>query len=99
MARVIERVKVADIYPLEDEYGNQYLSRDYDLEVNKEYVERLAESFGPDGEPDEEVKLIRDGDVFRIKAGNSRVRACILLGLSLPRVQPTLPLHVPFFSA
>lgn len=80
MARVIERVKVADIYPLEDEYGNQYLSRDYDLEVNKDYVRRLAESFGPDGEPDEEVKLIRDGDVFRIKAGNSRVRAMQLLG-------------------
>lgn len=80
MARSIQRVKVADIRPLEDEYGNQFLSRDYDLQVNKDYVQRLAESFGPDGEPDEEVKLIRDGDVYRIKAGNSRVRAMELLG-------------------
>lgn len=80
MARTIQRVKVADIKPLEDEYGNQFLSRDYDLQVNKDYVRRLADSFGPDGEPDEEVKLIRDGDVWRIKAGNSRVRAMQLLG-------------------
>ena len=80
MAPRIERVKVADIYPLVDEYGNEFVSRDYGLQVNKDYVEQLAESFGPGGEPDEHVKLVRDGEVFRIKAGNSRVRAMQLLG-------------------
>ena len=74
------RVKVADIFPLEDEYGNRFLSRDYDLPANKEYVKRLAASFGPSGEPDEQIKLIRDGDVYRIKAGNSRVMAMRELG-------------------
>lgn len=74
------RVKVADIFPLEDEYGNKFLSRDYDLPANKEYVSALAASFGPSGEPDEQIKLIRDGDVYRIKAGNSRVMAMRELG-------------------
>lgn len=74
------RVKVADIFPLEDEYGNRFLSRDYDLPANKDYVKRLAASFGPSGEPDEQIKLIRDGDVYRIKAGNSRVMAMRELG-------------------
>lgn len=76
----LKRVKVADIYPLEDEYGNKFLSRDYSLEANKRYVRELAASFGPSGEPDEQVKLIRDGDVYRIKAGNSRVMAMRELG-------------------
>ena len=80
MAPRIERVKVALIEPLVDEYGNEFLSRDYSLQVNKDYVTELAESFGPSGEPDEHVKLVRDGDVFRIKAGNSRVRAMKQLG-------------------
>ncbi|MBQ9041611.1 MAG: hypothetical protein IJ111_02220 [Eggerthellaceae bacterium] len=76
----LKRVRVADIYPLEDEYGNKFLSRDYSLEANKKYVRELAASFGPSGEPDEQVKLIRDGDVYRIKAGNSRVMAMRELG-------------------
>ena len=80
MAPRIERVKVALIEPLVDEYGNEFLSRDYSLQVNKDYVTELAESFGPSGEPDEHVKLVRDGDVFRIKAGNSRVRAMKQIG-------------------
>ena len=80
MKLTLERVKVADILPLVDEYGNEFLNRDYSLEVNQEYVHKLAASFGESGEPDEQVKLIRDGDVFRIKAGNSRVRAMKELG-------------------
>ena len=80
MAKTLERVKVSDIKPLVDEYGNEFVSRDYSLQVNQDYVARLAESFGPGGEPEEYVKLVRDGDCYRIKAGNSRVRAMQLLG-------------------
>lgn len=78
--QTFERVKVSSIWPIEDEYGNQYLSRDYSLQVNVDYVRELADSFGPDGEPEEAVTLVRDGDLFRIKAGNSRVMAMQLLG-------------------
>lgn len=51
MTTTIETVKVEDIYPLEDEYGNDMATRDYSLEVNKEYVRELADSFGPGGTP------------------------------------------------
>lgn len=76
----IETVKIEDIYPLEDEYGNDMATRDYSLEVNKEYVKELADSFGPDGTPDELITLVRDDGIYRVKAGNSRVRAMELLG-------------------
>lgn len=76
----IETVKIEDIYPLEDEYGNDMATRDYSLEVNKRYVEELAASFGPDGTPDELITLVRDDGIYRVKAGNSRVRAMELLG-------------------
>lgn len=76
----IETVKVEDIYPLEDEYGNDMATRDYSLEVNQRYVEELADSFGPDGTPDELITLVRDKGIYRVKAGNSRVRAMELLG-------------------
>lgn len=76
----IETVKLEDIYPLEDEYGNDMATRDYSLEVNKRYVEELAASFGPDGTPDELITLVRDDGIYRVKAGNSRVRAMELLG-------------------
>lgn len=80
MTTTIETVKVEDIYPLEDEYGNDMATRDYSLEVNKEYVRELADSFGPDGTPDELITLVRDKGIYRVKAGNSRVRAMELLG-------------------
>lgn len=80
MTTTIETVKVEDIYPLEDEYGNDMATRDYSLEVNKGYVEELAKSFGPDGTPDELITLVRDDGIYRVKAGNSRVRAMELLG-------------------
>lgn len=80
MTTTIETVKVEDIYPLEDEYGNDMATRDYSLEVNKRYVEELAKSFGPDGTPDELITLVRDDGIYRVKAGNSRVRAMELLG-------------------
>ena len=79
MSLHIERVRVADVLPLVDEYGNEFLNRDYSLDVNKAYVAELAASF-KDGEPDEPIVVVRDGDVFRIKAGNSRVRAMKELG-------------------
>lgn len=80
MTTTIETVKLEDIYPLEDEYGNDMATRDYSLEVNKRYVEELAKSFGPDGTPDELITLVRDDGIYRVKAGNSRVRAMELLG-------------------
>ena len=80
MTTTIETVKLEDIYPLEDEYGNDMATRDYSLEVNKRYVEELAASFGPDGTPDELITLVRDDGIYRVKAGNSRVRAMELLG-------------------
>lgn len=80
MTTTIETVKLEDIYPLEDDYGNDMATRDYSLEVNKEYVKELADSFGPDGTPDELITLVRDDGIYRVKAGNSRVRAMELLG-------------------
>lgn len=80
MTTTIETVKIEDIYPLEDEYGNDMATRDYSLEVNQKYVEELAKSFGPDGTPDELITLVRDKGIYRVKAGNSRVRAMELLG-------------------
>lgn len=80
MTTTIETVKLEDIYPLEDEYGNDMATRDYSLEVNKRYVEELAASFGPSGTPDELITLVRDDGIYRVKAGNSRVRAMELLG-------------------
>lgn len=70
-----KKVNIDDVFPVEDEYGNQFLSRDYSLKVNQEYVRELAESFGPNGEPDEPPVLVQDGGIYRIKAGNSRVLA------------------------
>lgn len=79
MAKTIERVRLDSVFPLVDEFGNEYLNRDYSLDVNKAYVSELAASF-KNGEPDEPITLVRDGDVYRIKAGNSRVRAMKELG-------------------
>lgn len=76
----IERVRVEDIHPYVDEYGNEYLSRDYSTKENQEYVAELARSMAAKGEPDEPVTLVRDGGIYRIVAGNSRVRAMRLLG-------------------
>jgi len=76
----IERVNIDDVYPWEDEYGNEFLSRDYSTKENRRYVERLAESMRAKGVPDEPVQLSRDGGIFRIVSGNSRVRAMRLLG-------------------
>lgn len=77
---VIERVSIDDVYPWEDEYGNEFLSRDYSTKENQRYVERLAESMRAKGVPDEPVQLSRDGGIYRIVSGNSRVRAMRLLG-------------------
>lgn len=77
----IETVSIDDVYPLEDEYGNSLARRDYALKANRDYVRRLADSFNRQtGQPDELVTLVRDGGIYRIKAGNSRVEAMRLLG-------------------
>ena len=76
----IETVSIDDVYPWEDEYGNQFLSRDYTTRENQRYVEELARSMRAKGVPDEMVQLSRDGGIYRIVSGNSRVRAMRLLG-------------------
>lgn len=76
----IETVSIDDVYPWEDEYGNQLLSRDYSTRENWRYVEELARSMRAKGVPEEPVQLSRDGGIYRIVSGNSRVRAMRLLG-------------------
>ena len=77
---VIERVSIDDVYPWEDEYGNEFLSRDYSTKENQRYLGRLAESMRAKGVPDEPVQLSRDDGIFRIVSGNSRVRAMRMIG-------------------
>lgn len=79
MQRIIT-VKLEDVYPLEDEYGNQYTSRDYSTKANREYVRELAESMRMKGIPDEPISVVEDGGIYRIKTGNSRVMAMRELG-------------------
>lgn len=77
----IETVNIEDVYPLQDEYGNNLARRDYSLKANQEYVKELARSMQTNGgKPDELVTLVRDGGIYRIKAGNSRIEAMKLLG-------------------
>ena len=73
-------MKLADVFPVVDEYGNEYTSRDYSTKENQVYVAELAESMRAKGVPDEPIQLVRDGGVYRIKSGNSRVRAMRALG-------------------
>lgn len=80
MATTIEKVSIKDVLPLYDEYGNCMARRDYSLPENVAYVEELARSMAKKGVPDEMVTLVRDGDVLRIKAGNSRIEAMKVLG-------------------
>lgn len=80
MATTIETVSIKDVHPLYDEYGNCMARRDYSLPENVAYVEELARSMAKKGVPDEMVTLVRDGDVLRIKAGNSRIEAMKILG-------------------
>ena len=78
----IETVSIDDVYPWEDEYGNHILERDFSTKENQRYVEDLARSMRPKGVPDQMVQLSRDGGIYRILDGNSRVRAMRLLGTS-----------------
>ncbi len=81
MSATIERVSIEDVYPLVDEFGNDMASRDYSLKENQKYVAKLAESFDQEtGEPDEPPVLVRDGGIYRIKTGNSRIQAMRKLG-------------------
>lgn len=80
MAAVIETVSIEDVYPLVDEFGNDLATRDYSTKENQAYVDELARSMSAKGVPDELVTLVRDGGIYRIKAGNSRVMAMRKLG-------------------
>lgn len=80
MATVIETVSIEDVFPLVDEFGNDLATRDYSTKENQAYVEELARSMRAKGVPDEMVTLVRDGGIYRIKAGNSRVMAMRKLG-------------------
>lgn len=80
MTAVIETVNIEDVYPLVDEFGNDLATRDYSTKENQAYVEELARSMRAKGIPDEMVTLVRDGGIYRIKAGNSRVMAMRKLG-------------------
>lgn len=80
MSSTIETVDIDDVYPLEDAYGNSLARRDYGQKVNKDYVRRLADSFDKETRlPDEMPVLVRDGGIYRIKSGNSRIEAMRLL--------------------
>lgn len=77
----IETVDINDVYPPEDEYGNRYLSRDYDTKENKAYVQELADDIRAKGEPEEPPVLVPDGGIYRIKNGNTRIMAMRLNGV------------------
>lgn len=76
----METVRLEDVHPIRDEYGNEYTSRDYSAKANKQYVQELADSMRAKGEPDEPITLIQDGGIYYIKAGRSRYEAMRLLG-------------------
>lgn len=80
MGAVIETVNIEDVYPLVDEFGNDLATRDYSTKENQAYVMELARSMRAKGIPDEMVTLVRDGGIYRVKAGNSRVMAMRELG-------------------
>lgn len=80
MTAVIETVNIEDVFPLVDEYGNDMATRDYSTKENQAYVKELARSMRAKGIPDEMVTLVRDGGIYRVKAGNSRIRAMRELG-------------------
>ncbi len=80
MGAVIETVSIENVYPLVDEFGNDLATRDYSTKANQAYVEELARSMRAKGIPDEMVTLVRDGGIYRIKAGNSRIMAMKELG-------------------
>ena len=80
MSKTIERVCIDDVYPWEDEYGNTPLSRDWSIKENEEYLAEMARSIGPKGSPREMPILGRDGGIYRIVGGNTRVEAMRRLG-------------------
>lgn len=75
----IEVVNMADVFPVEDEFGNKFTSRDFSTPENQAYVKSLAETF-ENGEPDTPPILVSDGGIYRIKDGNCRIEAMKYLG-------------------
>ena len=82
MSKHLEVVSLEDIYPLADDYGNEFAQRDYSLKVNQEYVAELAESMRAKGEPDECITVIPEKGIYYVKTGRSRYEAMKLLGTS-----------------
>ncbi len=80
MSKHLEVVSLEDIYPLADDYGNEFAQRDYSLKVNQEYVAELAESMRAKGEPDECITVIPEKGIYYVKTGRSRYEAMKLLG-------------------
>lgn len=79
--KTLERVKVADLHTPRDKYGNEFPSREFDLQVNKDYVQELADSFNASGEPDVALSLVRrDEGGYYVADGQSRMHAMQLLG-------------------
>lgn len=80
MGKRFEVIQLDDVYPLADEYGNEFAQRDYSLKVNQEYVAELAESMRKTGEPDEPITVIPEGGIYYVRTGRSRYEAMKLLG-------------------
>lgn len=81
--KVLERVKVADLHTPRDGYGNEFPSREFDAQVNIDYVQELADSFNSSGEPDVALSLVRrDEGGYYVADGQSRLHAMQLRGTS-----------------
>ena len=80
MGKRFEVIQLDDVYPLADEYGNEFAQRDYSLKVNQDYVAELAESMRRTGEPDEPITVIPEGGIYYVRTGRSRYEAMKLLG-------------------
>ena len=79
--KTLIRVKVADLHTPRDKYGNEFPSREFDQQVNKDYVQELADSFRANGEPDVELSLVpREEGGYYVADGQSRMHAMQLLG-------------------
>ena len=79
--KYLKRVKVAELHTPRDKYGNEFPSREFDQQVNKDYVQELAGSFRANGEPDVELSLVpRPEGGYYVADGQSRMHAMQLLG-------------------
>ena len=79
--KTLERVRVADVHTPRDSFGNEFPSSEFDQQVNKDYVQELADSFKAGGEPDVALSLVRrEEGGYYVADGQSRLHAMQLLG-------------------